>query len=162
MASRDDTVTYTHLRLAKQLGPIFSNFSGVSRLISNHRSFASSQACKRSGSFAPPALPSIDAHVTLSDSRLACRACYGIGVATCDQNGSPPITRLTIMRQKLTAVLGLPRVFGQCPDLVDRGRRTVSAFSRFGWIFLEVRVSFVQCLLARFVLAEEQPPCAPR
>ena len=30
----------------------------------------SSQACQKSGSFAPPALPAINAHMTLSDSRL--------------------------------------------------------------------------------------------
>ena len=55
----------------------------------------SSQACQKSGSFAPPALPGINARMTLSDSRQACRACHDIGVATSDQNGSPPITCIT-------------------------------------------------------------------
>ncbi len=42
---------------------------GVTRLIANHRSSASSNARQKSGSFAPPALPSFNAHMTLSDSR---------------------------------------------------------------------------------------------
>lgn len=34
--------------------------------------------------------------MALSDSRTAHRACHGVGVATSDRNGPPPITRTTI------------------------------------------------------------------
>ena len=95
LVSRDDTVAHTHLRLATELVPMLPNLNGVSRLIANHRSFASSQECQKSGSFAPPALPGINARTTLSDSRQACRAFHDIGVATSDQSGSPLITRTT-------------------------------------------------------------------
>ena len=95
LVSRDDTVARTHLRLATELVRTLPNLNGVVRLIANHRPFASSQACQKSGSFAPPALPSINARTTLSDSRQACRAFHDIGVAISDQSGSPPITRIT-------------------------------------------------------------------
>ncbi len=70
LVSGDDTVARTHLRLATELVPMLQNLNGVARLIANHRSFASSQACQKSGSFAPPALPSLNARTTLSDSRM--------------------------------------------------------------------------------------------
>ncbi len=95
LVSRDDTVARTHLRLATELVQTLPNLNGVARLIANHRPFASSQACQKSGSFAPPALPGINARTTLSDSRQACRAFHDIGVAISDQSGSPPITRIT-------------------------------------------------------------------
>ncbi len=95
LVSGDDTVARTHLRLATELVRTLPNLNGVARLIANHRPFASSQACQKSGSFAPPALPGINARTTLSDSRQAYRACHDIGVATSDQSGSPPITRIT-------------------------------------------------------------------
>ena len=69
--------------------------SGVARLIANHRSSAASKARQKSGSFPPPALPGLIGRTTLSDSRLARRACHDVGVATSDRNGSPPITRTT-------------------------------------------------------------------
>jgi hypothetical protein len=43
--------------------------SGVVRLIANHRSLASSKAHQKSGPFAPPALPDLDARTTLSVNR---------------------------------------------------------------------------------------------
>ncbi len=69
--------------------------SGVARLIANHRSSAPSKACQKSGPFPPPALPGLTGRTTLSDSRPARRARHDVGVATSDQNGSPPITRTT-------------------------------------------------------------------
>ena len=69
---------------------------GVARLIANHRSSASSKAHHKSGSFAPPALPSLNARMTLSDSRPARRACHDVGGATSGRNGYPPITRTTL------------------------------------------------------------------
>ena len=40
--------------------------------------------------------PASTLRTALSDSRLACRACHDVAVATCDRkNGSPPITRIT-------------------------------------------------------------------
>ncbi len=69
--------------------------SGVARLIANHRSSSSSKACQKSGSFPPPALPGLNGTMALSDSRTAHRACHGVGGATSDRNGPPPITRTT-------------------------------------------------------------------
>jgi len=43
--------------------------SGVCRLIANHRSSSSSKAHQKSGSFPPPAFPSLNSTMTLSDSR---------------------------------------------------------------------------------------------
>src|SRR5215471_1930460 len=42
---------------------------GVCRLIANHLTSPSSEACQKSGPFAPPALPGLHAPTTLSDSR---------------------------------------------------------------------------------------------
>jgi Transposase zinc-ribbon domain len=42
---------------------------GVARLIANHLTSPSSKAHQKSGPFAPPALPSLNALTTLSDSR---------------------------------------------------------------------------------------------
>ncbi len=69
LVSRDDTEARTHLRPAIELVPTLPNLIGVVRLIANHRPFAFSQACQKSGSFAPPALPGINARMTLSDFR---------------------------------------------------------------------------------------------
>ena len=46
---------------------------GVARLIANHLSSATSKAHQKSGSFPPPALPSIDSTMTPSDTRLSRR-----------------------------------------------------------------------------------------
>ncbi len=69
--------------------------SGVARLIANNRSSSSSKAHQKSGSFPPPALPGLTGPTTLSDSRPARRACHGVGGATSNRNGPPPITRTT-------------------------------------------------------------------
>ncbi len=87
LVSRDDTVARTHLRLATERVRTLPNLTGVARLIANHRSFACSQACRKSGSFAPPALPSFNARTTLSDPRQACRALEP-GVLTKDSGGT--------------------------------------------------------------------------
>ena len=48
----------------------------------------------KSGPFAPPALPGLNALTTLSDTRLTI-AYRDVEAATLDPNGSPPITRIT-------------------------------------------------------------------
>jgi len=90
------TMAYTHLHLATELVPTRPNLNGVHRLIANHRSFASSQTCQKSGSFAPPALPSINTRTTLSNSRLACRAYHGIRFVTFEACSG--FTRITARR----------------------------------------------------------------
>ena len=83
------------LRPTVQLPPMPPDLNGADRPYASHRSLASSKAHQKSGSFAPPALPGINARMTLSDSRKVCRAFHDIGVATSDQSGPPPITRTT-------------------------------------------------------------------
>ena len=78
--------------------------SGVVRLIANHRSSASSKAHQKSGPFAPPALPGLVMSETCSACTLL-RPCPspaqsagspGVGGATSDRYGLPPITRSTL------------------------------------------------------------------
>ena len=54
---------------------------------------APSKAHQKSGSFPPPALPGLNCRTTRSDSRPARRSRHGVGGATPDRNGPPPITR---------------------------------------------------------------------
>jgi hypothetical protein len=55
----------------------------------------SSKAHQKSGSFAPPALPGLTAHTTLSDSRQSRRLVSNVEAATLAYDGPPPITRTT-------------------------------------------------------------------
>ena len=54
----------------------------------------SSEACQKSGPFAPPALPGIDAHTTCPTPVMAA-AFHNVEDATLADDGSPPITRTT-------------------------------------------------------------------
>src|SRR5260221_238660 len=56
----------------------------------------SSKAHQKSGSFPPPALPSFNGRMTLSDSRQCRRLEASLKAATLAPNGSPPITRITL------------------------------------------------------------------
>ncbi len=67
--SRNNTQAVISLRLAAQLSPKRPDLIGADRHCASHRSSASSKARQKSGSFAPPALPGINARMTLSDSR---------------------------------------------------------------------------------------------
>ena len=67
--SCDNTQAVMSLRLAAQLSPKRPDLIGADRHCASHRSSASSKARQKSGSFAPPALPGINARMTLSDSR---------------------------------------------------------------------------------------------
>ena len=55
----------------------------------------SSKACRKSGSFAPPALPGINARMTLSDFHQRPPPDHDVEATTLASNGSPPITRIT-------------------------------------------------------------------
>src|SRR5215468_9466964 len=55
----------------------------------------SSKACQKSGPFAPPALPGLDAHTALSDTRHGHRLQATLRAATLADDGSPPVTRTT-------------------------------------------------------------------
>src|SRR5215217_5043284 len=68
---------------------------GCSRLIANHRSSAPSKAHQKQGPFPPPALPGLNGHMSLSDSRPTRRLCDG-EVASPSRDGSPPLTRITL------------------------------------------------------------------
>ncbi len=70
-------------------------FKGVSRRIANHPTSPSSKACQKSGSFAPPALPDINARMTLSDSHQRPPPDRDVEAVTLVSDGSPPITRIT-------------------------------------------------------------------
>ena len=55
----------------------------------------SSKACQKSGPFAPPALPSLDAHTTLSRLPFWPLPSATLRPLPSPMNGSPPITRTT-------------------------------------------------------------------
>ena len=55
----------------------------------------SSKACQKSGPFAPPALPSLDAHTTLSELPSWPLPSATLRPLPSPMNGSPPITRTT-------------------------------------------------------------------
>src|SRR5499433_3150160 len=59
----------------------------------------SSKACQKSGPFAPPALPGLDAHTALSDTRHGHRLQATLRAATLADDGSPPVTRTTFFRR---------------------------------------------------------------
>ena len=67
-------------------------FSGSTPITSTS---PSSTAHQKSGPFAPPALPGLIAHTTLSVSRPWPPPASDVEAATLARNGSPPITRTT-------------------------------------------------------------------
>src|SRR4051812_26849750 len=58
-----------HLRITAELLPTSPGTSGVYRLSPITMPSRSSEAYQKSGSFPPPALPGLNSHMTLSDSR---------------------------------------------------------------------------------------------
>src|ERR1700730_7843824 len=66
------------------------------RFIANHRrSSPSSEACRKSGPFPPPALPGLDGRMNLSDSRRAATRC-GVRGGKPRPTRPPPITRIAL------------------------------------------------------------------
>ena len=78
-----------------QFLPRIRIFSGVVGSAPITFTSPSSKAHQKSGPFAPPALPGLDAHTTLSDSRQGRRPIRDVEAATPAHDGSPPITRIT-------------------------------------------------------------------
>jgi hypothetical protein len=70
---------------------------GVCRLIANHHDLAIFESAPEVGSFAPPALPSLSAHMIPSDCRHG-RRLRDVEAATLALDGPPPITRTTFPR----------------------------------------------------------------
>jgi hypothetical protein len=86
----------------------------------DHRSSAPSKAYRKSGSFPPPALPSLGSNTTLSDARRDHRQ-DAVGGATSGPVGPPPIARLT-----------LPTCRAHYPDGPERVRLSVATPSHLG------------------------------
>src|SRR4051812_2845762 len=84
-----------HLRRRLKLLQKRPDTQGCSRLIANHRSSASSKAHQKQGPFPPPAFPGLHGRTALSDSRPTRRLC-DVGAASPSQDGSPPMTRITL------------------------------------------------------------------
>lgn len=71
-------------------------FSGVARLIANHRDLADFESILEVRPFPPPELPGFHGTVTLSDTRRGRRPVGNVEVATLARDGSPPITQITL------------------------------------------------------------------
>ena len=93
--TRPATPTGVRLRRGVKRLPKRPDTQGCSRLMANHRSSAPSKAHQKQGPFPPPALPGLNGRMALSDSRPTRRLC-DVGVASPSQDGSPPMTRITL------------------------------------------------------------------
>ena len=102
LASSDDTQARDSLRLAVQLPPMPPDLIGAYRHIASHRSSASSKAHQKSGSFAPPALPGINARMTLSDSRQDRHLKMTLRPLPSSQTGLPRLPASPFRRAVLT------------------------------------------------------------
>src|SRR4051795_3774041 len=117
--TRPATPTGVRLRRGVKLLQKRPDAQGCSRLIANHRSSAPSKAHQKQGPFPPPALPGLNGRMALSDSRPTRRLC-DVGAASPSQDGSPPMTRITLPTCRAPYPGGSRRVPGSIASPLTR------------------------------------------
>ena len=117
--------------------PVFAGSSPITVTSST------SKACQKSGPFPPLALPSLSSTMTLSDSRPSRRPKADAEAVTLAQDGSPPITRITLpacrapypggpngcVCRLLPRLRGLPRISGGSASASSLSRPTQASIA---------------------------------